>query len=219
MSRRICSFFMFKKFILILLLTLLNLYSYQYLKSTLSNQNPFFFIEDEQSYFYQKKNISLMENEEFRIDDYFGFFGLENPSYKYKFEGNNLILTINDKKYFFDYELISERQNEIEDGKEEAIKEESKTERNNNHQSNNTANNQNEPEQPKESNYFHIKKDYYSFKEGTDIGEIIAGIGKAVDSNQKLIVDYSSLNPNEKGIYNVYFASDDHKATIIVEIV
>ena len=161
----------------------------------------------------------IKENDTLKIDEYFQFLSFSQPSYRYQQENDLLRLFLDNRTYDFSI-LIKQKETDEE-------KENVKMDENSskipvaNPDNRNTVSNTDQPEIRKEENkdYFKILSSYYSFSEGTDISSIIAKLGSAIDTNQKLIVDFSELNPNEKGKYKVIFSSENNRAEITVEII
>ena len=69
-----------------------------------------------------------------------------------------------------------------------------------------------------EADYFYLKNQSLSFEKGTDISVIIREITDSVDTNQDVSVDYSQLNPNQTGTYQVFFMTKSQKYDFFVNI-
>lgn len=173
------------------------------------NRLPFVFQESEDSFLYQKKDIILENEEDFIFSDFFSFIGTQTSSYKYRFEQGNLIVIFNEQEFIFPY-IIKEREKEIVE--KYIVKEVYKDKEDPSLIYSKPVNN------PASKPFFSVKKDYFTFSEGTDLSTIIEALGKAVDSSEKVVIDYSSLNPNEKGTYLVFFSTASNSAQVTVEI-
>ena len=200
-----------KLFLIIMFLVVLICFSFVYLKYIQKNRHPFLFEEGNTSFLYQKNEILLNNKEDFVFDDFFSFIGNHRDDYRYSFKDENIIISIDEQTFTFPYQ-IREPQKEII---EKIVIKEVYKEKAENHSGNRTDSHRQETSRE----YFNVKNSHLTFNEGTDLSTIIKHISDAVESSEKILIDYSILNPNEKGIYAVYLSSGNHSAAITVEIV
>lgn len=200
-----------KKLILIIFfLSLIIFFSFTYLKDIQKHKHSFIFEEVNRAFLYQKKEILLNNVDEFSFDEFFSFIGNQKPDYRYYFKGDQIIISLDEHMFTFPFQIREPEKEIIETIIiKEVYKEKQEMPAENSSSSNQTESNQ---------KYFSVKKDYFKFSEGTDLSFIINQFSVAVDTNERIVVDYSMLNPNEKGTYDVYISSDNHSAKIVVEI-
>ncbi len=201
-----------KKLILIIVFLILVIYfSFSYLKDIQKYKHSFVFEEGNRAILYQKKDILLNNVDEFSFDEFFSFIGNRKPDYRYRFEGDQIIISLDEHMFTFPFQ-IRELEKEIVETivVKEIYKEKQEKPVENGSSSNQTESNQ---------RYFNVRKDYFTFSEGTDLSFIINQLSGVVDTNERIVIDYSMLNPNEKGTYDVYISSEKHSARIIVEII
>ena len=200
-----------KLFLTAVLLIIAICFLYAYLNEIRKDKHPFVFTESDRAFLYQKKDILLNNTDEFLFEEFFSFIGNQKPAFRYRFDEGQIIISFDEHTFTFPY-LIREPEKEIIETiiVKEVYKENKVKPAENNSGSVFTETRQ---------EYFNVIKDYFSFSEGTDLSVIISQMSNAVDTNEKIVIDYSMLNPNEKGTYNVYLSSDEHSAVITIEIV
>lgn len=204
-----------KKYILVIVLLIISiLLSFRYLDYLLANRKAFLYRESDHFLLLQKKEVLLNELSDFSFEDYFLILSKADLSYGYQFDQNLLRININGKDFLYPYRIreketvekviYKEVVKEVEvfsTGQEERINQESAV-------------------QPveEEEDYLEIRKDSLSFEKGSSLQEIIAAIQRQIDTNMRITVDYSLLNPNQIGQYRVYIIAKEEKYEISVEI-
>ncbi|MBQ6126606.1 MAG: hypothetical protein IJI77_06275, partial [Erysipelotrichaceae bacterium] len=171
------------------------------------DKHPFVFAESDRTFLYQKKEILLNNTNEFLFDEYFSFIGSQKPPYRYHFDDSQIIISFDEHTFTFPFHIKESEKEIIETVIIKEVYKEKPT-------GNSSDSVLNESRQK----HFDIVKDYFSFSEGTDLSVIISQISNAVDTNERIVIDYSMLNPNEKGTYHVFLSSDEHSAMITVDI-
>ena len=200
-----------KLFLIIFLLSATICFSFAYLNNIRKERHPFLFEEGNTGFLYQKKDIILDNIEDFSFDEFFSFIGNQKCPYRYRIEEDHIIVSVNEQSFTFPYQI---REPEKEIIEKVVIKEVYKE------KTGNTAENSTlSTYSGTNEKYFNVRKDYFTFSEGTDLSSIINQLSNAVDTNEKIVVDYSMLNPNERGTYDVYLSSEEHSARIVVEII
>lgn len=208
MSRRSCSFFFMKKLFLIAIFLIISIcFLFTYLNDIQKDKHPFVFAESDRTFLYQKKEILLNNTNEFLFDEYFSFIGSQKPPYRYHFDDSQIIISFDEHTFTFPFHIKESEKEIIETVIIKEVYKEKPT-------GNSSDSVLNESRQK----HFDIVKDYFSFSEGTDLSVIISQISNAVDTNERIVIDYSMLNPNEKGTYHVFLSSDEHSAMITVDI-
>lgn len=200
-----------KLLILIVILIFLNIFAYKYLENSINNQKEYRFNINKQQFIIQKKDLILDEDNEFIFDEYFAILSLNKPQYKFDIDDKNINVTIANKKLSYPYSIKEKEVIEVEKVITQNIPVYIPQYINSDNNVVNTSQSNNP--------YFSVINSYYSFSKETDINHIISVIRNAVDTNQEVTIDFSSLNPNESGIYNVYFYTDSNSASINVEII
>ena len=205
---------------LLFMLLILNALSFSYLYILNENRTVFSSFTYEKPLIIQNKELILDDIESFKLDDYFTILCNEQYSYKYEFNDESLIICLNYECFYYDYSL---REPEIIETiiEKEVIKEvyintvnNQKTEK---EESDNSINNEH-GDYEYENDYFILKTDYCCFPCDTDLNTIIQEIQNYVETNKRITVDYSQLNPSQNGYYSVYFITNDAKYELIVEI-
>ena len=198
-------------FLIIAALIIVISLSFSYLKEIRKDRHSFLFVEGNTGFLYQKKEILLDQIEDFTFDDFFSFIGNQKCNYRYTFEDDTIVVTVNEQTFTFPYEIKEPIKEIVE---KVVIKEVYKEKPVNTADSVTVT-----TDIGSNDKYFNVRKDYFLFSEGTDLSIIIRQISGAVDTNERILIDYSMLNPNEKGTYDVNLTSDEHSARITVEIV
>ena len=197
---------------LILILLFLDLIAYQILKQTSDERIPYPFSTDKHAFIYQKKDLILDEDEEFRFFEYFGILSAKEPDLHYRKENDTIVVIVNDRTICFPYTV---KEKEVIEHETVIIKEipvylkQSEKE---------TAQSPKEPVCVSNEPYLKLRQSKYSFPAETEISTIIEAVRNAVETNETVTVDYSQVNPNVKGEYPVYFLGEVHSCTLNVEI-
>jgi len=189
------------KILLLFILCFFIGFSYEYLYQIKYNQKPYIYNYNQMQILIKDKDIELLNINSFTFDSYFKIISFVKPDVSVSINNENIIVILNNKKYIYDYkiiepekiEVVKEVIKEIYIEKEISIKEY-------NHQ--------------KEENLIKNYDDSYSintyipnyleYSEGTDLSIIISDMASKIVTNEQLTIDYSELNPNIKGNYNVY---------------
>ena len=208
-----------KKYILTIILLFLFIFaSYAYLKQISVDAIPYTLKIIDNPLIYLKKELIIEDIESFDFDEYFHILSNNEFKYKYIFNADNLNIFINNNKYSYPYK-IKEKEKEIIT--EYIIQEVYIENSNNNHNNNNISiqsNNDTIHSFDLEPDYFYILNDYLSFPLGSDLSQIINEIQNNIDTNIRVSIDYSSLNPNSIGEYIIYIHSDSGTKSIIINI-
>ena len=212
----------------ILILLLLNIISFNYLKQISSDRNPYTFISDSNPIILPKKDILLDNIDEFKIEDYFKIYSLNDYKLDHKISDSTIDIILNNKEYSFPYSI---RQPEIV----EVIvyqKVESNKPLNNVHIDNtltnvdtdisqnikpdnipDTINTNNHP-----SSNFTLNRSSLSYPIDTDLNRIISDIYSSFISNVAVSIDYSMLNPGAIGSYEIYLNHEGINDVMVVSI-
>lgn len=211
-----------RKFILIIILVVLNIYLFVYLKQISESKYSFEYSYENDPILINKKELSFYDVDDFVFDEHFSFICNQNVSYKYSFDEVNIIISVLDRQYIYPYTIL-EKEKEIV--KEIVYKEVNKPASNtSNHSSNNTTNNT----YSNASDYsvsntsepsFTLLNGSLSYSTGTDLGTIITGISNSFIADSYVSLDYASLNPSCPGNYPVYlYTQDGSSYSIMVTI-
>lgn len=200
-----------KLLILIVILIFLNIFAFNYLENSINNQKEYRFDINKQQFIIQKKDLILDEDNDFIFDEYFAILSFNKPQYKYDIDDENINVTIANRKLSYPYSIKEKEVIEVEKVITQNIPVYIPQYINSDNNVVNTSQSNN--------SYFSVVNSYYSFSKETDINHIISVIRNAVDTNQEVTIDFSSLNPNEPGIYKVYFYTDSNSVSINVEII
>ena len=196
-----------KKYILIIIICLFSdIYLYKYYIKIENEKKVYEYKNNDLPLLYQKKDIILNNIEDFVFDDYFKILSFNDESYNYKFEDDVLKINIKniDDTYEFKYELTKPKI--IEKTVYKTVTEY-------------IDGNSNDSSFEYFQNDTKLINDYFSFPLGTDLGTIISTIGsQAIESDESVTCDYSSLNPYEIGLYSVNLYTNSEIYTIICEI-
>ena len=212
MSRRTTHFFM-RKLSILLILFILNIGSFFYLKKILSSRNAFEMNLTDSVYIVPIKDIILDDKEDFCFEDYFLVFSMSEYSYLYTFDDQYIYININGRKCKYPYS-IKEKEKEIV---ETIVYHEVYIDRPPTETIQETVH-EVHYDDDYEDEYFELSRENCFFSKGTDLNHIISEIHSYVSSNMRITVDYSELNPNESGVYPVFFMTDSQKRTLFVEI-
>ena len=97
---------------LIIILLIFIFLSYRYLKVSIDDKKTFIFRNDSKPLIYQKKELELEDPELFEFKDYFTILSNNEYQYKYAFDKENIIVSLNNEKFLFPYR-IKEKEKEI----------------------------------------------------------------------------------------------------------
>lgn len=199
--------------LLIIFLFAINFYLFNYLQHFLISRKAYDISFTDKPLIYQKKELLLDDSDSFDFNYYFDVLSINDYSFSYYFKDEKLYIKINNGsvyEYVFDYlikpvpviekEIIKEiyvNRNEPISEIPKEIKQENK---------------------PLTRNNITINNNHFSFKQYTDISNIIAAISSNIVSNESITIDYSSLNPNVPGIYTVYIISSENTYSLTIEI-
>lgn len=205
-----------RRILLIIMLFAINLLSYRYLSDLLDHRLTLKIAVGNKPIIFQKKAIEFYDLNEFAFDDYFTICSFNDVSYLYHFNDSSIIIDLNGNHYTFPYQIREKEVIEVEKViyKEVYVPSNQKSETesvSSHHEENNT-------DYEYEADYFNLLDTYRRFDEGTGIDEIISTIQSLVETNQRVYVDYSSLNPNSSGLYTVFLVTDKDKYEFFVEI-
>lgn len=196
-----------KKYILIIIICLFSdIYLYKYYIKIENEKKVYEYKNNDIPLLYQKKDVVLNKIDDFVFEDYFKILSFNDESYNYKFEDDVLKINIKniDDTYEFKYELIKPKI--IEKTVYKTVTEY-------------IDGNSNDSSFEYFQNDTKLINDYFSFPLGTDLGTIISTIGsQAIESDESVTCDYSSLNPYEIGSYSVNLYTNSEIYTIICEI-
>ena len=190
----------------------MNVVSYVYLKNMISDKRVLEFEPSETVLFYRNKDIEFYEDEDFSFDEYISVITNIKPKYTYDMSDGILTVRTAEKTVKFTYMI---KEPEIIETETIVIQEVPVYI---NHTASSNTSSVNTQTQVL-SDTFSVNQNKYRFSAGTDLNTIISQIRNAVSSSQEITIDFSTLNPNEKGSYIVYFYSGNNKAEISVEIV
>ena len=220
-----------KLLFLIVILFIVNIISFKYLKNLSDNRQAFIFKPDCKAIIIPKKEIVLDNIEEFKIDDYFHIYTLNDYLLNYEFDDNHIDITLDDNNYIFDYEI---RQPEIVEVIIYKEKEVSKPNNNNNNNLSNNNNNQNQTNLNNDENIniphitetinnqnttnFTLLRNSLSYPIDTDINKIISDIYSSFTSSVVVNIDFSLLNPGSIGNYEIYLNHEGTNDILTVNI-
>lgn len=194
---------MFKKIILVIILTILDILAYIYLDNSILNLKSYEYKYSNKPLIYLNKKIELYDINDFVFEDYFEVLDFNNNSYKYYIDSDNKQIIIKlkdyDDVYYYNYEIIEP---EIVT---EYIRE--------------TIYVDNNEYSDYEDNHIYYSCDYYEFELGTDISCIIQTVQDDIESYTNVTCDYSCLNPYILGTYDIYFYNDFEKVIKKVKII
>ena len=207
---------------LIIILLIFIFLSYRYLKVSIDDKKTFIFRNDSKPLIYQKKELELEDPELFEFKDYFTILSNNEYQYKYAFDKENIIVSMNNEKFLFPYR-IKEKEKEIVTEyviKEVYINTTSHNEINNTETVSSTHSTEGiDQSYEYEAEYLNMQNSVLSFEKGTDISMIINAIQASIDTNIRISLDYSCLNPNDEGEYPVYIYSELGNEEMIIKII
>ena len=188
----------------VIILSIADFSAYYYLKYIFINKKPLEINIKENNLIYQKKDLIFDEIDSFDINDYFELIG----NFKYSIDDSNIIISNNESNYTFPYTIKEKEVQETIVYVQKPI-----------YQTVYIEKHQEETNYiPKESSYINANSSY-TFNVDTDINNIVNTILSSVDTNIPVSLDYSFLNPNEKGIYTVFLNSELGSKAINVSII
>ena len=207
-------------FIIVVLITVI-LFSYRYLRNSVDEKKTFIFRISSKPLIYCSKKLELEDPEALVFDEYFRILSNGEYQYKYSIEGDSIIVSLNNDRFKFPY-TVKEKEKEIVT--EYIIKEVyvSNTDHNSAYGSVEQLPVQsvevmNQPFEY-ETEYLNISESTLTFETGTDISQIINAIQNSIDTNMRISIDYSSLNPNDPGDYRVYIYSETGNRELLIKI-
>lgn len=199
----------FLLFILIFLITISSIY----LNYLIDNKFSYEYKSRIKPFIVNTNDINIDSKDMFLFDHFFIIKSIDNYNYQYELNDNLLFVTIYNKNYrkTFEYEYHIKEPEVIE-----VIKEVYKEIYINNEENiNNVTDSKEVP--INEQSIFSGYHDLY-FPVNTDISDIIVGLTKDIKTNRQVAVDYSNLNPNIEGEYDVFYLFDDKTINIKVYI-
>ena len=153
---------------------------------------------------------------EFDFDTYFELLSFKDTAYRYEFKDEQLFVYLDNDTFAYNYKL---KEPIIETVEKIVYKEVEKPQTQSSSTSQIEQDTQsNEIEYIEEADYFRLRRESFSFEEGTDLSDIIAVLKDQVDTNLPVTIDYSALNPNQIGQYTIFFISSSQKYPFLIEI-
>ena len=211
-----------KKFLIaIIVLSAFILFSYRYLRNSIDQKKTFIFKITSKPLIYCKRKLEIEDKDIFEFNDFFTILSNSDYQFKYSFVEESILVSLNNEKFSYPYK-IKEKEKEIVT--EYVIKEvyinnsnviNSEHDQGSSYHSTEGINNSNEYE----TGYLNLLNSTLSFETGTDLSTIINAIQNSIETNLRISVDYSLLNPNDPGDYpvNIYSESENHQ--IIIKII
>lgn len=211
-----------KKFLIaIIVLSAFILFSYRYLRNSIDQKKTFIFKITSKPLIYCKRKLEIEDKDIFEFNDFFTILSNSDYQFKYSFVEESILVSLNNEKFSYPYK-IKEKEKEIVT--EYVIKEvyinnsnviNSEHDQGSSYHSTEWINNSNEYE----TGYLNLLNSTLSFETGTDLSTIINAIQNSIETNLRISVDYSLLNPNDPGDYpvNIYSESENHQ--IIIKII
>lgn len=211
-----------KKFLIaIIVLSAFILFSYRYLRNSIDQKKTFIFTITSKPLIYCKRKLEIEDKDIFEFNDFFTILSNSDYQFKYSFVEESILVSLNNEKFSYPYK-IKEKEKEIVT--EYVIKEvyinnsnviNSEHDQGSSYHSTEWINNSNEYE----TGYLNLLNSTLSFETGTDLSTIINAIQNSIETNLRISVDYSLLNPNDPGDYpvNIYSESENHQ--IIIKII
>ena len=199
-----------KYIIVIVILLILNIVLFKYLLISKEYTIPFKYTEENDYILFQIQDINLNTTEEFIFDNYFKILSFREIPYKYSFNDNSLLITIEDNVYNFIYQIIEPKVIEkvvyLVDEKENIA--------------NKNINNRKQEEFNKQINeeYTYVDDSYFEYNVDTDLNIIRNDLMNNIHSSSKVSIDYSNLNTSCIGQYSVFYITNIEKIEIIIEI-
>ena len=204
-----------KKYLIIILFLTISIYfSYTYLMETIDSKLALKVTLNNDPLIYQKRELILDDIESFNFDDYFTVLSNSNYRISYIFNENSIDISLNDKHYIYPY-TIREKEKEIVTEyviQEVYIETPVSVDTNNSYE-------HDVIQYEEEKDYLNIINSTLSISSGTDLNDIIYSIQNNIDTNVRISVDYSSLNPNYPGDYIIYIYSDIGNNQILIKII
>ena len=203
-----------KKLIFItLLLMILDLFAYHYLNSIIGKIKPLKLDIKENNIIYQKKDLLIHDTGSFELLDYFIVYG---KPFKYSIDDNYVNININEEKVQIPYQLVEKEIEETIIYVDRPIYQNAYE--NNQIEDNNSFHNEINVIETYEKPSISYNGSY-SFSVNTDINSIVDTILSSISTSIPISLDYSFLNPNEKGEYIVFLNSEIDSKQIVVNII
>ena len=197
---------------LILILLFLDLFAYNVLKQTSKGRISYPVSIDKHAFIYQKKDLCLEEDEEFRFFEYFGILSAKDPDLHYQKKEDSIDITLNGREFHFPYTV---KEKEVIEHETVLIREVPVyIER----PAVSSAQRPIEADPVSHEPYLRLLRPKDSFPSGTEISTIIATVRSAIDTNETVTIDYSLVNPNVTGTYPICFLGEFHSCSMNVEI-
>ena len=200
----------------VFMLLFLDVFAYQILMESIENRIAFPISINDHTFIYQKKDLILDEEEDFRFEEYFDILSMEDPSFHYSLKENTLEVELEGN--VFDYPF-SYREKEVIEHETIVVQQIPVYISSNEFSSPAPAITSEENSEIYDEPFLELNCSYYSFPAETQISQIISEIRNAVVSNEAVTIDYSLLNTSVRGSYPVVFMSDHGSVTVTVEIV
>ena len=212
-----------KKYIIVIIaLFAFIFFSYRYLRNSIDEKKTYIFTITSKPLIYCKKKLELEDTDSFEFDEFFNILSNNEYQYKYSFTDDNIMVSLNNDRFVYPY-VIKEKEKEIIT--EYVIKEvyvNTTIATQNTYQEQDTS--YHSPEgindsYEYEAQYLNLTNSTLSFERGTDLSMIINAIQSSIETNMRISVDYSSLNPNDEGEYPVFIYSDKENKQLIIKII
>ena len=207
---------MSKLLFLLILLLFLNVFGYIYLKNISNERKSFPIAFKENILLYQKKDIVLYDPNDFVFEDYFVFLSFLDPIYRFNVDDVSVTVLFNDASLEYPLQL---KEKEIVEkivyrDKPASVSETVRIPE----VPESSSSEAEKPQSTGNSHYLNLHQQRFSFPQGTDINTIVTTLTGAADSDTKITIDFSSVNPNEKGTYAAVFATDYEQKSVRVII-
>ena len=225
MSRRTTHFFM-KKLIIIICLLAINILSYKYLIYLNNKSEAFIYNYSDNYLLILKKDIVLDDIESFVFDDYFIINSFKTFDYDYRFDSENIYISIDDSIYHYPYSI---KEKEIEEviiyqyllSNNNSFKQDNSNQ-NNISDSSYTDKTEAQIDQVIENtqqNTFNLYRSSLTYSLNTELDTIINDIYACFETDYDVEIDYSLLNTSDLGTYIVYLNYGDNSAQISIQII
>lgn len=191
-----------KYFIIIAILAILDLLCFNYLNNLEVNIKEYNLCFNLNPLLIQTKELIFKDINNFKFDQYFYIYSLNDYSLKYQFNDNNLLIKLNDNTYKFKYEL--EKPEVIEKIIYEQIKIPIQNETSDEYY---------------EDDYFYVDSYELQFDINTDLQIIRDKLYENLNTTYQTSIDYSHVNVSQIGQYSVFYVTNDEKIEIFVKIV
>ncbi|MDO4197404.1 MAG: hypothetical protein Q4D13_00275 [Erysipelotrichaceae bacterium] len=214
------------KYVLLIILIILNIIGFNYLFYLNDNLQSFEVVIHDIPVLINKKEISLYSTDDFVFEEYFEVIGNDRYSYDYSFDEDNINLYIYSddfrQSYAYPYlilevpivtEVIYETVY-IETSSSQIINESPPISSFSEPSVSLPEVHIPENNKPAESS-FTVTNSSLSYPLNTDMGTILSGISSSFVSDCYVSVDYAELNPSVPGTNNVYLYSQDGNSGVI----